>query len=106
MVKRNGVKMNFIKKGDNFSKIVKASHERDVFVQFSATWCGPCKLYTENVKRAEEKYGNKYSFFKVDIDDHPDLVKEYQIRGSQKTIIISNGSIKNEFTGVKSVTFK
>ena len=96
--------MNFIKKGDNFSDIIKTSHEKDVFIQFSATWCGPCKLYTENVKIAEEKHGNKYSFFKVDIDDHPDLVKKYQIRGVPKTVIISNGSVKSEFTGVKSIS--
>ena len=104
MVRRNGVKMNFIKKGDNFSKIIKESHNKDVFVQFSATWCGPCKVYTENVKKVESQYDNRYSFFKIDIDDHPSLVKQYQIRGVPKTVIISKGSIKNEFTGVKTVS--
>ena len=43
-----------------------------VVVDFSATWCGPCKMLAPVFEGVSNKMGDRAKFFKVDVD----LVKE------------------------------
>jgi len=61
------------------------------FVDFSATWCGPCKLVTPMIEKAE-KDTTGVKFFKIDIDKEPNLTKTYNITSVPTMIMFKDGT--------------
>jgi thiol:disulfide interchange protein len=53
------------------------------FVDFNATWCGPCKALDAQVFPNAQvvKASRGYVMVKVDGDQRPDLVKKYKVPG-------------------------
>ena len=43
-------------------------------IDFSATWCGPCKMLAPVLEEVSEEYAGKVNFFNVDVDEIPALV--------------------------------
>jgi thioredoxin 1 len=82
-------------------ELVEISSQGKTFVQFSATWCGPCKMLTSTVERIENEYPN-INFVKVDVDQNRDLALEYSVRGIPKIVVLDNGSILTEAVGAKT----
>ena len=37
-------------------------------IDFSATWCGPCKMLAPVLEEVSEEYTGKISFFNIDVD--------------------------------------
>lgn len=65
-----------------------------VFIDFNATWCGPCKAYGPTYHAVAEKYTGKAIFLSVDVDKNPGVAKKYV--GDyipQTTAIATNGSV-------------
>ncbi len=65
-----------------------------VFIDFNATWCGPCKAYGPTYHAVAEKYAGKAAFLSVDVDKNPNVAKKYV--GDyipQTTAIATNGSV-------------
>ena len=50
-----------------------------VMVDFSAVWCGPCKLVAPEMEKIAEKYDGVVDVVKVDVDANPGLSQAYQI---------------------------
>ena len=52
-------------------------------VMFTASWCGPCQRIKKEIYDKGEELCNKYKndvvFFYVDIDENPELTKEFNI---------------------------
>ena len=40
-------------------------------IDFSATWCGPCKMLAPVLEEVSEEYAGKVNFFNVDVDENP-----------------------------------
>lgn len=55
---------------------------------FSATWCGPCKSLAPIIN--EIATSNNISIEKIDIDENPNLVKDYSIRSVPTLIFEEN----------------
>ena len=55
-----------------------------LILQFSATWCGPCKALTKTIEASEYKFANP--IYKIDLDENRDLASVLQIQ-SVPTII-------------------
>ena len=62
---------------NDFDQAVNAGDDL-VVVDFFATWCGPCKMLAPAVERAADKHPEIH-FYKVDIDEEPDLASRFQI---------------------------
>ena len=39
-------------------------------IDFSATWCGPCKMLAPVLEEVSEEYAGKVNFFNVDVDEN------------------------------------
>lgn len=96
--------MKILTKGESFDKIIEESKEKKILVQFSASWCGPCKVYGNNLIQIENDFLDDYIFYKIDIDDHPILTREFMIRSVPQTAIIDNGERVEQFVGLKSLS--
>lgn len=68
------------------SNFVEKTSGDKVLVQFSAGWCGPCKILTPLVE--------SISFdlkFKVDVDACPETSKMFNIRSVPTLVLLKNG---------------
>ena len=75
------------------------SSDLPVLVDFSATWCQPCKMLAPTIDTVAQDYSEKLSVFKVDIDDAPDAAAHFGIRGVPTVIFFKGGREVDRFVG-------
>lgn len=72
-----------------------------VLVDFFATWCGPCKMLSPVLEEVA-KDNEDMKFFKVDVDQNPDLVREFGIQAMPTIVILRDGKEIKRFLGYKA----
>ena len=70
-----------------------------VFVDFSADWCGPCRMITPILEDLSKEYENKVNFFKVDVDENSTLAEKFRIMSVPTIIIFKDGKIVESIIG-------
>jgi thioredoxin 1 len=85
----------------NFEEVVSSS-DVPVIVDFSASWCGPCKVLTPIVEKLAEELQGKAKVCKVDIDEAPEAASKYNIRGVPTVIAFKGGQPVGTTVGVVS----
>jgi len=75
---------------ENFQSEVIQS-ELPVLVDFTAVWCGPCKMLDPLVKQLADEWSGKVKVVKLDVDDNPQVTMDYQIMGVPTLILFKNG---------------
>ena len=83
----------------NFDQEVLKSTE-PVLVDFTATWCGPCKMLAPIVEKVADETVGKYKVAKLDIDDAPGITQRYGIRGVPTVLVFKNGERTGQHVGV------
>lgn len=62
-----------------------------VLVDFHATWCGPCKALAPILKDLKNRVKDAVKIVKIDVDKHPTLSSQLQVRGVPTMILYKNG---------------
>lgn len=83
---------------NNFEKLITGS--KPVLVDFSAEWCGPCKLMQPILSELKRKVGDKATIIKMDIDKNPLYAQQYAVQSVPTLIIFQNGKIVWRKSGV------
>ncbi len=73
-----------------------------VVVDYTAPWCGPCKVVAPLIDRLSEEYDGKAAVVKIDIDKNPDNPKKYGIRSIPAVLIFNKGQVVETIVGKTS----
>jgi thioredoxin 1 len=71
-----------------------------VLVDFTATWCGPCKQLAPIVDQLATELAGKVKVGKLDIDDSPVVASKLGIRGVPTLMVFKNGERAAQHVGV------
>lgn len=77
---------------------------KHVLVDFSATWCGPCKFLAPVLEKLEKELTN-VKFLKIDIDASQTLAEKHQIRSVPTIEIYNSAAKKADFSGFRPESF-
>ena len=70
-----------------------------VLVDFTATWCGPCKAMKPAIHEIETAYGRRIKVVAIDIDERPDLADHFRVTGVPRLMVIKDGKIQEDEVG-------
>ncbi len=76
--------------------------DKPVFVDFWATWCGPCRIISPIVEELAKDYEGKVDFVKVDVDQNRELASKYNISSIPTLAIFRNGQVVAQAAGAAS----
>ncbi len=87
-------------------KVSQATFQTDVLqssipvlVDFSAVWCGPCKMLDPLVQQLAEEWAGQVKFLQIDADASPDVVAQYQVFSIPTLLLFSGGKIVKRLSG-------
>ncbi len=83
---------------DNFqTEVLEAS--QPVVVDFTAVWCGPCKMLEPVIKELAGSWDGKVKMVKLDVDTNLNIAMQYQVMGVPTLMLFIDGEPKEHLTG-------
>jgi thioredoxin 1 len=83
----------------NFDSEVLKS-DLPVLVDFTATWCGPCKALAPIVEKLADELEGKVKVGKLDIDDSKAIAAQYKVRSVPTVMVFRGGQKTAEHVGL------
>ncbi len=76
--------------------------EQPVLVDFSATWCGPCKKLEPIVHAIAGEYDGRLKVVKVDVDQAPSTAAKFGVMSVPTLLLFRGGAVKDQVVGLVS----
>lgn len=84
------------------AKVIDASHQQPVLVDFWADWCAPCISLAPHLERVINDHQGRIVLGKVEVDDNMKLAGHYKLRGFPTVILFRHGEERGRFAGSRA----
>lgn len=85
-----------------FTELINS--DKPVLVDFSAEWCGPCKMLAPILADVKRKIGDRVAIFKLDVDRNPMIASDYNVLSVPTMILFQGGKPVWRRSGVLSAS--
>ena len=80
-------------------KVMDASRDRPVIVDFWAPWCGPCKQLQPTIEKVVREAKGAVRLAKMNIDEHPDIAGQLGVQSIPAVVAFVDGRPADAFMG-------
>jgi thioredoxin 1 len=80
------------------AEVLKSTHP--VLVDFSATWCEPCKKLEPIVHEIAGEFAGRLKVVRVDVDQARSSAARYAVMSVPSVFLFKDGQVKDHFVGV------
>ena len=70
-------------------------------VDFSATWCGPCRMMAPVLEELSEEMSGKADFYNLDVDEAPEVAAKFGISSIPCLVLLKNGQAASQSVGFR-----
>lgn len=71
-----------------------------VVVDFTATWCGPCKALKPLLVKASGEYTGRIKFGQVDVGENRNTATKYMVRTIPTILLFKGGQVVEQSVGL------
>ena len=83
--------------------MIKPENNRPMIVDFSATWCPPCRQLKPIFEKLAEEFRGRIDFVTIDVDDNPELSQAYGVQSIPMMVFLNkDGQIQNTIVGFQN----
>ena len=75
---------------------------KTVMMQYTASWCNPCKINAPHLKQIAEKHEQFVNVHTVDVDHHADIVEKEKVSSIPAILVYKDGIRTHTLQGVKA----
>ena len=80
--------------------LIKPVNGRPMIVDFSATWCPPCRQLKPIFEKLADEFKGRIDFVTVDVDENPELSQAYGVQSIPMMVFLNkDGQIQNTIVG-------
>jgi thioredoxin reductase (NADPH) len=110
-----GEVVNIVEKKPEIKKVIEITSKEHfaremreansvVFVDFYATYCGPCRMFSPQYDTWAKEYGSKIKFLKVNSETGREIFNKYQIQVVPTLIVFDEkGNMIRKSSGIKEI---
>ena len=83
-----------------FAETIGAA-DKPVLVDFTAAWCGPCKMISPILDELSVEQAEKMQIVKIDVDENPATVRKYEVMSMPTLILFKDGEPQRRLVGAR-----
>ena len=91
-----------VNENDFEKKVINASANKLIVVDFWAPWCGPCKQLTPTMEKVAKENKEGFDLVKINIDDNQQIASQLRVQSIPTVYAFKDKKIVNAFQGVIS----